>query len=115
MFDFEKLDVYRVVKDLNTKTYTFLSEINNIDEHVINEWKKASLAVVKNLAEGVGRTSNEDKRNFIIVSRANVFICVAILQSLQGLKLIEEGVYQEFYNDYETASKMLLGMFRSFK
>lgn len=115
MFDFEKLDIYRVVKDLNTKTYTYLGGINNIDTHIVNEWKKASLAVVQKLAEGVGRTSSEDKREYIIISRSNVFLCVAILQSLNDLKLIEDAVYEEFYNDYETASKMLLGMFRSFK
>ncbi len=115
MFDFEKLDIYKVVKDLNTKTYSFINQAQNIDNQFIEQWKRASLAVVLNLAEGVSRITADDKRNLIALSRGNVFKCAALLQAMKDLNLIEENEYQEFYNDYETASKMLLGMFRSFK
>ncbi len=115
MFDFEKLDVYKVVKDLNTKTYNFVLHAENVDPYYKDEWKKASLSVVQHLAEGVGRTTMDDKRQYITLSRAEVFKCVSLLQSIHDLNFIVDDEYEAFYNDYETASKMLLGMFRSFK
>ena len=115
MFDFEKLDLYQVVRDLNVKAYNFILKSPAMDEHIKEEWKKASLRMVTSLAEGVGSTTNEDKRRYITIARGSVFQCVTILQALKDLNIIEQKDYEDFYNEYETASKMLLGMFRSFK
>ncbi|NOZ45467.1 MAG: four helix bundle protein [Chlorobi bacterium] len=115
MFDFEKLDIYHVVKNLNTKVYIYLHENNIIEDYYKDQWIKASLSSVQNLAEGVGRVTPDEKKHFISLSRGNIFKSVAILQLIKDLKLIEEQDYGSFYDEYEKSSKMLLGMFRSIK
>ena len=114
MFDFEKLDIYQVLRELNYKVFSLLHEDKKIDPSVKDQWKKASQAAVLNLAEGTGRMTNPDKKHFITSSRGNIFQCVALMQQVFDLGQIDSGMYQEFYDKYEQASKMLLGMYRSY-
>jgi len=114
MFDFEKLDIYQVLRELNYKVYIFLNEHKDIDEYINTQWKKASQSSVLNLVEGTGRMANADKKHFLTISRGSIFECVAILQQLFDLGKIDSKAYEEFYQKYEQASKMLLGMYRSY-
>lgn len=114
MFDFEKLDVYQVVKEQNNKVLVFLNENHGIDEMLLKSWKEASLAIVLNLAQGTGRKNPNEKKHFLTLARGFVFESATILQIVRDFNLIEEYKYQELYDGYEKASKMLLGMFRSY-
>ncbi len=114
MFDFEKLDIYQVLRDLNNKVHSFLKEDRNIDQNIRDQWKTTTQSAVLNLVEGTARISNADKKHFLAVSRGSIFESVAILQQLFDLNLISPEKYEEFYRKYEQASKMLLGMYRSY-
>ena len=114
MFDFEKLDIYQVLRDLNYKVFSFLNEDKKIDPSVKDQWKKASQSAVLNLAEGTGRMTISDKKHFITISRGSIFECVALMQQVFDQGQIDSGKYQELYDKYEQASKMLLGMYRSY-
>jgi len=114
MFDFEKLEVYRVVKEANTSTFKLVNAHREIDGFVADQWKRASLSSLLNLAEGTGRMSKADKKHFLTIARGSIFECVAILQSQRELGLIDEVKYDELYKRYEQISKMLLGMYRSY-
>ena len=113
MFDFEKLDVYQLLKDLNVRVLFFLKS-STIDQYLYDQWKRATLSALLNLAEGTGRMIDADKRHFLTIARGSVFESVAILDVLKGMNAIPENVHQEFYAGYEQISKMLLGMYRSY-
>lgn len=114
MFDFEKLDVYQVVKEQNNKVLTFLKKNSDVDPLLAERWKNASLNSVLNLAEGTGRKSTTEKKEFLAAARGNIFESATILQIIRDLGQIDEMTYQDYYDGYEKASKMLLGMFRSY-
>ena len=114
MFDFEKLEVYNVIRKLNFDVYTLLNKHKSMDPHVKDQWKRASLSITLNLAEGTGRMSVNDKKHFITIARGSVNESVALLQLSKDLGQIEEESYQHFYEKYEQVSKMLLGMYRSY-
>lgn len=114
MFDFEKLDVYQVVKEQNNKVILFLNSNNEIDSLLKDYWKKSSLSSVLNLAEGTGRKNTDEKKDFLTSSRGNIFEAATILQTVKDLGWIDEMTYMDFYDGYEKASKMLLGMYRSY-
>lgn len=114
MFDFEKLDVYQLVKDQNVKVLMYLTTLKGVDQYLIDQWKRASLSSLLNLAEGTGRITESDKRHFLTIARGSVFESVAILDLLKSSNLVPENVFQEFYDKYEQISKMLLGMYRSY-
>lgn len=113
MFDFEKLDLYRELKKLNLLVYQRIAGLKGVDPFLIDQWKRASLSSVLNLAEGTGRMTSADKRHFYTIARGSVFESVAILSLIHELGQLTDEEFEEFYNGYETASKMLLGMYRS--
>jgi four helix bundle protein len=114
MFDFEKLDIYQVLRDLNYKVFSFLNEDKKVDPLVKDQWKRASQSAVLNLAEGTGRMTIPDKKHFLTISRGSIFESVALMQQVFDQGHIETKLYEELYEKYEQASKMLLGMFRSY-
>ena len=65
-----------------------------------------------NIAEGSGRYSKADKRNFYIISRGSAFECVAIFDYLKDVNVIGEIQFVEFYNDLDELSRMLYSMIR---
>ena len=114
MFDFEKLDIYQVLRDLNYKVFSFLNDDKKVDPLVKDQWKNASQSSVLNLAEGTGRMTISDKKHYLTISRGGIFQCVALMQQVFDQGQIETKFYEELYEKYEQASKMLLGMFRSY-
>jgi four helix bundle protein len=114
MFDFEKLDVYQVVKANNSKILKFIFSHSTMDPYLKDQWKQLSLSIILNLTEGTGRMSNTDKKHFLTIARGSVFESVAILETVKDLEYLDEALFKEFYDGYEQISKMLLGMIRSY-
>ena len=114
MFDFEKLDVYQVVKNQNIKVLNLLKVLKELDPYLMEQWKHASLGILLNLAEGMGRMTEEDKKRFLDTARSCVYESVAIIDLLKSMKALEGDTYTELYDGYEKSSKMLLGMYRSY-
>ena len=114
MFDFEKLDLYQIVKAQNVKVLTFMKSNSSLDPYLHDQWKRASLSILLNLAEGTGRMSDQDKKHFFTIARGSVYESVAILSLLKDMQSISEKDYEDLYNGYESCSKMLLAMYRSY-
>ncbi len=114
MFDFEKLDVYQVVKSNNARILKFIINHPTMDAYIKEQWKRSSMSIILNLAEGTGRMTNVEKRQCLTVARGGVFESVAILETAKEMELVDETQFKEFYDSYEQISKMLLGMIRSY-
>lgn len=115
MFDFENLDVYKKAKELNKEILKFFKENKKIDSYIRDQLRRASISMVINIAEGSGRFSKADKRNFYIIARGSVYECVSLFEIiLEENQIIKEKFYG-FYQKLETISKMLLGLINSQK
>jgi four helix bundle protein len=112
MFDFEKLLVYLKAKEYNKKVHVFLKSAK-IDKTTYDQLRRASFSIMLNIAEGSGRYSNADKRNFYIISRGSTFECVAIFDYLKDINLIDENQFKSYYADLDELSRMLFSMIRS--
>ena len=113
MFDFEKLEVYQIAKGVVADSLKIMYSSKDLDPYIKDQWKKASMDILLNLAEGTGRMTNVDKKHYITISRSAVFECVAILQILGETQSLPMTDAQNLYDRYEKVSKMLLGMYRS--
>ena len=82
MFDFEKLEVYKKAKLFNAEIRNFISS-NRLDPTTKDQLRRASFSIVLNLAEGSGRFSKPDRRNFFVFSGSSIFKCLAILVILK--------------------------------
>lgn len=115
MFDFENLEVYRKAKDLNKEILKFLKENKQIDSYIRDQFKRASISIVINIAEGSGKFSKADKRNFYTIARGSVYESVSLLDLILDENGITKEKFDSFYSKYETLSKMLLGLINSQK
>jgi len=68
---------------------------------------------VINIAEGSGKFSKADKRNFYIISRGSVYECASLLELIFDENQISKEKFIDFYQKFEILSKMLLGLINS--
>jgi four helix bundle protein len=109
MFDFEKLTVYQKAKSFNAGIREFI-KATRLDNTTNDQLRRAAFSVVLNLAEGSGRFSKPDRRNFYIIARSSIFECIAILDVLKDEGMVEESIFNCYYNQGEELSKILFMM-----
>ncbi len=111
MFDFEKLEVYNKSKKFNKSVNLFLKSAV-LDKTTKDQLRRASFSIMLNIAEGSGRFTNRDKRNFYIIARGSVFECVAIFDFLKDIDKLDESVFNQYYSYLEEISKMLFALIK---
>jgi len=112
MFDFEKLSVYKKTKLFNRDVHNYLQK-NNVDKVTHDQLRRASFSIMLNIAEGSGRFTNRDKRNFYVIARGSSFECVAIFDFLNDQEIIDQNQFQHYYSLLEEISKMLYALIKS--
>jgi len=111
MFDFEKLTVYCKAKEFNQNVNSFLNS-TKLDRTTNDQLRRASFSNMLNIAEGKGRFTKPDKRNFYVISRGSAFECVAVFDYLKDINSINEDQFKVFYQDLEELSKMLFALIK---
>ena len=113
MFDFENLEVYKKAKELNKEILRFLRDNKQIDSYLRDQLRRASISMVINIAEGSGKFSKADKRNFYTISRGSVYECVSLFEIIFEENQVSKIDFNNYYQKFETISKMLLGLINS--
>ncbi len=112
MFDFEKLDIYKKAKNFNSDVRVLIKS-TKLDTTTRDQLRRASFSIVLNIAEGSGRFSSADRRNFYVISRSSIFECIAILDVLKDEMVLDENQFKIFYFQAEEISKMLFAMIKN--
>ncbi|MFH0792375.1 MAG: four helix bundle protein [bacterium] len=115
MFDFENLEVYRKAKELNKEVLKFLRDNKQIDAYFRDQLKRASVSMVINIAEGSGKFSKADKKNFYTIARASAYECVSLFELIFEENQLNKNIFEMFYDKFEIVSKMLWGLIGSQK
>src|SRR5580698_9246827 len=109
-FAFEKLLVYQ-------KAITFADEICTITRDLPrgffflgNQLSRASLSIAANIAEGNGRFTKADRRNFSGIARGSVQECVPLLELALRQGLIPPDRHEQLKADLEEIARMLSGL-----
>jgi four helix bundle protein len=112
MFDFEKLEVYSKAKQFNSAVSLFLEQAK-VSKNKKDQLERAAFSIMLNIAEGSGRFTKPDKRNFYIIARGSAFECVAIFDYLSDQKIVDQEMFKEFYFTLEEISKMLYALIKT--
>lgn len=81
MFDFQNLTVYKNAKMFHVNCKKIILE-KKLDRYVVDQLGRASFSVPLNIAEGSGKFSKADRKNYFTTARASLFECVAVLDIL---------------------------------
>jgi four helix bundle protein len=109
MFEFQKLEVYKKAKLFHLNCNKLLDDIKP-NRTVKDQLTRASFSVALNIAEGSGRFTKPDRRNFFVISRGSVFECVSILDILHDTKELETQKFQELLFSADELSRILYAM-----
>ncbi len=111
-FMFENLDVYQ-------KAVDFIDQITSLTEQfprgyyfLTNQLNRAALSIATNLAEGNGRFTKADRKNFFIIARGSAQECIPLLELSKRKQLIPESTIAKLRNQLETIAKMISGLIK---
>jgi len=112
MFDFQKLEVYKKAKQFHVGCKQIIIA-NQLDKYVIDQLGRASFSIPLNIAEGSGKFSKADRKNYFTTSRASVFECVAILDILSDEEKISKEKFEQMLEDADELSRVLFAMIKN--
>ena len=112
MFDFQKLEVYKKSKVFHVNCKTLILKYK-FDRYVNDQLGRASFSVPLNIAEGSGKFSSKDRKNYFTTARASVFECVAILDILSDENSISEIELEILMKNADELSRILYVMIKN--
>jgi four helix bundle protein len=86
LLDAERLDVYNVALEFQRFAATLYKACDGV---LRDQLRRASASCVLNIAEGSGRRSRADKRQFYGIARGSAAECAAILDILLVQELVQ--------------------------
>jgi four helix bundle protein len=113
MFSYEKLEVYKKAYSTNQKVYRFLKGNKNVPSYFRDQFGRASLSIMLNIAEGSAKFSERDRKNFYVTARGSAFECAALVTFIFDEREIDEPLAAELSNAFEEISRMLYTMIKN--
>jgi four helix bundle protein len=109
-FAFEKLNVYQKSVDFADRIFGSTCGFPKGYYFLADQLNRASLSISANIAEGNGRFTKADRKNFFIIARGSVQECVPLLVLAARRGLLNQKLHETLKNDLEEISKMLSGL-----
>jgi len=101
------------------KALVFADRVTSVTElfprgkhYLADQLNRAALSISTNIAEGNGRHTQKDRRNFFVIARGSVQECLPILEVAKRTGLLEARVHADMTRQLEIIAKMLSGLLR---
>ena len=109
-FMFENLKVYQRAVDFAERIHELIETFPRGSYHLRDQLGRASLSIATNLAEGNGRFTKPDRKNFFIIARGSIQECVPILELSRRRALVPDEQATKMKRDLEEMAKMSSGL-----
>ena len=109
-FIFEKLEVYQKAVSLADAIAALTQDFPRGYGFLVDQLNRAALSIATNLAEGNGRFTKPDRRNFFTIARGSVQECVPLLEVARRRSLVDKSKHETLRQDLETIAKMISGL-----
>jgi four helix bundle protein len=110
VFMFEKLDVYQKAVDFTDKVTILSEKFPRGYYFLTDQLNRAALYIATNIAEGNGRFTKADRKNFFTIARGSVQECVPLLELALRREFIREKDFVELKAELEILAKMVSGL-----
>ena len=111
-FAFEKLLVYQKAISFADEICTLTRDLPRGYFFLGDQLNRAALSIAANIAEGNGRFTKADRRNFFGIARGSVQECVPLLELGAGQKLLKSDQHEQLKTDLEETARMLSGLIK---
>ncbi len=109
-FQFEKLLVYQKSIDFADQICCVTEQFSRGYGFLVDQLNRAALSISANIAEGNGRFTKADRKNFFIIARGSVQECVPLLELARRRTLIGVDQHTQLKAQLEEISRMLSGL-----
>ena len=109
-FAFEKLIVYQKAVDFADKVADASEQFPRGYGYLADQLNRASLSIAANIAEGNGRFTKPDRRNFFGIARGSAQECVPLLELAARRSLITRDRHAILKANLEEVARMLSGL-----
>ena len=109
-FMFENLQVYQKAVDLADRIAALAEGFPRGYYFLVDQLNRAALSIATNLAEGNGRYTKADRRNFFTIARGSAQECVPLIEIARRRGFIDEAQHAELRADLEVIAKMVSGL-----
>ena len=112
-FAFEKLLVYQKSVDFADQICSKTEGFPRGYGFLVDQVNRASLSIAANIAEGNGRFTKPDRRNFFGIARGSVQECVPLLELALRRNLLTPTDHEALKSQLEEIARMLSGLINS--
>jgi four helix bundle protein len=112
-FAFEKLLVYQKAVDFSDRICELSGNFPRGFYFLTDQINRAALSISTNIAEGNGRFTTPDKRNFFGIARGSVQECVPLLELARRRGFVQQAEHDALKGNLEEISRMLSGLINS--
>ena len=109
-FAFEKLLVYQKAVAFADSVCTLTRSFPRGYFFLADQLNRAALSIAANIAEGNGRFTGPDRKNFFGIARGSVQECVPLLELAVRQKLLSTESHHQMKADLEEIARMLSGL-----
>ena len=113
---FRNMSVWQKAINLSEKVFKLTVILPKSEDYgIISQIRRSANSVSANIAEGFGRNTNKDKRNFYIIARSSVFETQSHLLYGNKIKYFESKVIGELISEYDSLIFELNKIMKSLK
>lgn len=109
-FAFERLHVYQKAISFANEVCTLTRDFPRGYFFLADQLNRAALSIAANIAEGNGRFTKPDRKNFFGIARGSVQECVPLLELAARQGLLQADRHAQLKGDLEEIAKMLSGL-----
>jgi four helix bundle protein len=111
-FAFEKLQVYQKSVVFADQICTMTKDFPRGYYFLGDQLNRAALSISANIAEGNGRFTKPDRKNFFIIARGSIQECVPLLEIAVRQGLLEMEQHKKLKADLEEIARMIAGLIK---
>jgi four helix bundle protein len=111
-FMFEKLEVYQKAVDFADRITRITEQFPRGYYFLTDQLNRAALSISTNIAEGNGRFTKADRRNYFIIARGSIHECIPLIEIGFRRGLINKEMHNQFCAELETLAKMISGLIK---
>ena len=109
-FMFENLQVYQKAVDFADRIASHTETFPRGYYFLVDQLNRAALSIATNLAEGNGRFTKPDRKNFFTIARGSVQECVPLIEIAKRRGFVTEADHAKLKAGLEEIARMISGL-----
>lgn len=110
-FDFEKLDVWNISVDFAEKIYRLTEGFPKNEMYgLISQIRRSSTSISLNIAEGKGRSSRKEFKQFLFIARGSLYETITLLRISLKMGYVSGKMHDELITECGKIQSKLSGL-----